>query len=113
MDEINDVQLGFLLSKCVFTIGTRLHSAIISMNFGTPAIAINYEHKSKGIMNSLEFDSLAISVKDLFTDEITNKINYLHSNHDEVRNKLKVKIEEVKGNGKKLIGDLIKKIGEK
>ncbi len=37
-------------TSCVLlTIGTRLHSAIISMNFGTPAIAINYERQIAGI----------------------------------------------------------------
>lgn len=113
MDEINDVQLGFLLSKCSFTIGTRLHSAIISMNFGTPAIAINYEHKSKGIMNSLELDHLAISIQELFTDEIINKINYMHSHHNEVSSELKVRIELVKHRGIKLISEIVNKIGEK
>ncbi len=53
MDELNDVEIGKILASCVLTIGTRLHSAIISMNFGTPAIAINYEHKSAGIMQQL------------------------------------------------------------
>lgn len=48
MDEFNDLELGILLAGCHLTIGTRLHSAIISMNFGTPAVAINYEHKSLG-----------------------------------------------------------------
>ena len=53
MDELNDLEMGKLLSACDLTVGTRLHSAIISMNFGTPAIAINYEHKSAGIMQQL------------------------------------------------------------
>ncbi len=44
MDELNDVEIKDPPPR-VPTIGTRLHSAIISMNFGTPAIAINYEHK--------------------------------------------------------------------
>ena len=45
MDELNDLEMGKILGACELTVGTRLHSAIISMNFATPAIAINYEHK--------------------------------------------------------------------
>ena len=39
MDELNDVQLGQLFSRCRLVVGPRLHSAIISMNYGTPAVA--------------------------------------------------------------------------
>lgn len=63
MDEFNDVELGKLLAACDLTIGTRLHSAIISMNFGTPAIAINYEHKSAGIMQQLGMPEMAIDIR--------------------------------------------------
>tara|TARA_R110002126_G_scaffold10245_45_gene46619 strand:+ start:3622 stop:4857 length:1236 start_codon:yes stop_codon:yes gene_type:complete len=59
MDELNDIELGEALSLCILTIGTRLHSAIISMNFGTPAFALNYEHKSAGIMANLDLPNLA------------------------------------------------------
>ncbi len=43
----DDLEMGKILAA-ELTVGTRLHSAIISMNFATPAIAINYEHKSAG-----------------------------------------------------------------
>lgn len=59
MDELNDVQLGLLLKRCVLLVGTRLHSAIIGMNFGTPAITINYEHKSEGVMRQLGLSALS------------------------------------------------------
>lgn len=65
MDELNDVELGKILAECDLTIGTRLHSAIISMNFGTPAIAINYEHKSAGIMQQLGMPEMAIDIRHL------------------------------------------------
>ena len=45
-----EVEIDKILASCELTIGTCLHLAIISMNFGTPAIAIDYEHKLAGIM---------------------------------------------------------------
>lgn len=65
MDELNDLEMGKLLAECELTVGTRLHSAIISMNFGTPAIAINYEHKSAGIMQQLGMPEMAIDIRQL------------------------------------------------
>jgi len=73
MDELNDVQLGTLLSYCELTVGTRLHSAIISMNFNTTAIALNYEHKSEGIMKQLGLPLYSQSVSSLF-DGTLNKM---------------------------------------
>lgn len=82
MDEYNDNQLGSILSQCVLTIGTRLHSAIISMNFGTPAFALNYEHKSKGIMEGLGLDNLAVPLVSFmngdFEFRLYEQLNDLH-----------------------------------
>ncbi|WP_243690681.1 polysaccharide pyruvyl transferase family protein, partial [Cronobacter sakazakii] len=64
-DELNDLEMGKILGACELTVGTRLHSAIISMNFGTPAIAINYEHKSAGIMQQLGMPEMAIEIRHL------------------------------------------------
>lgn len=74
MDEVNDSELGLVLSECTLTVGTRLHSAIISMNFGTPAIAINYEHKSAGIMEQLGLPELSASLQDLIQGRLTSHI---------------------------------------
>ncbi len=65
MDELNDLEMGKILGECELTVGTRLHSAIVSMNFGTPAIAINYEHKSAGIMQQLGMPEMAIDIRQL------------------------------------------------
>ena len=75
MDELNDVEIGKILASCQLTIGTRLHSAIISMNFGTPAIAINYEHKSAGIMQQLGMPELAIDIRHLLDGNLTAMVN--------------------------------------
>ncbi|MER1975246.1 colanic acid biosynthesis pyruvyl transferase WcaK [Pseudocitrobacter faecalis] len=70
MDELNDLEMGKLLGACDLTVGTRLHSAIISMNFGTPAIAINYEHKSAGIMQQLDMPEMAVDIRHLLNGDL-------------------------------------------
>lgn len=37
------------------------------MNFATPAIAINYEHKSAGIMQQLGLPEMAIDIRHYWT----------------------------------------------
>ena len=69
----------------MLTIGTRLHSAIISMNFGTPAIAFNYEHKSRGVMNELDMDFLSSDINELITGSVVDKINHVLANNEDVK----------------------------
>jgi colanic acid/amylovoran biosynthesis protein len=72
MDELNDLEMGKILAACDLTVGTRLHSAIISMNFGTPAIAINYEHKSAGIMKQLGMPEMAVDIRHLLDGSLAS-----------------------------------------
>nr|MBA2814743.1 amylovoran biosynthesis protein AmsF [Candidatus Pantoea persica] len=85
MDEFNDLELGILLSHCHLTIGTRLHSAIISMNFGTPAVAINYEHKSMGVMNQLGLLQMATDVKSLMDGSLIYKLKHVLAEYDAIK----------------------------
>ncbi|EML3937408.1 colanic acid biosynthesis pyruvyl transferase WcaK [Klebsiella pneumoniae] len=110
MDEFNDYQLGILLSNCVFTIGTRLHSAIISINFGTPAIAINYEHKSLGVMRGLKMDVLSADVSDVIDGTLINKIEDLIANMADIENSLKNNLQDAKIIGRTMIENILSEI---
>jgi len=94
MDELNDVEIGAILGECDLTIGTRLHSAIISMRFETPAIAVYYEHKSKGIMNALGYPERSIGIKDLDGIETTRVIDDILANQSIIRKELKEKVQQ-------------------
>ena len=59
MAELNDLELGQRLAECELVLATRLHSAIIAMNFGTVAITLNYEHKSAGIYEQMQLSALS------------------------------------------------------
>ena len=110
MDELNDVEIGSFLNKCILTIGTRLHSAIISMNFDTPAIAINYEHKSKGIMAQLDMPELSKDVSSLFDGELLKATEVVLSNIETVTEQMRVKVEQERQLGKVMIKQVIENI---
>ena len=103
LDELNDVQLGTLLSKCQLTIGTRLHSAIISMNFGTPAFALNYEHKSEGIMNQLGLPSFGTHLSELVDGSLINKVDSCLADLVNVREKVHCAVENEKARARNMI----------
>ncbi|QEW31520.1 colanic acid biosynthesis pyruvyl transferase WcaK [Erwinia billingiae] len=111
MDEFNDLELGILLGRSHLTIGTRLHSAIISMNFGTPAVAINYEHKSLGVMNQLGLPEMATDVKSLMDGSIITKVNVILDNYDVVKQQVDSAVEQERVLGNKITEDVVKILG--
>jgi colanic acid/amylovoran biosynthesis protein len=84
MDELNDVELGQIFAGCDLLVGTRLHSAIIALNFGTPAIAINYEHKSEGIMQQLSMPMLTKPVSALLDGTLVEHVRSVLRNIDDI-----------------------------
>lgn len=110
MDELNDIQLGSFLSLCDLTIGTRLHSAIISMNFGTPAIAINYEHKSKGIMSQLEMPELSKEVSSLFDGQLLVDARYVLTNLSQTIEIMNIKVEQERQKARQMVTRVINNI---
>jgi colanic acid/amylovoran biosynthesis protein len=88
MRDLNDVELGQVLASCALTIGTRLHSAIISMNFGTPAIAIAYEHKSRGLLRQMGLSDLSAEVSGLLDGSLLTTVRRALSGPDALRERV-------------------------
>jgi colanic acid/amylovoran biosynthesis protein len=92
MEELDDVALGELFAACDLLIGTRLHSAIIAMNFGTPAVALNYEHKSEGVMRQLGLPELSHPVNALLDGSLMALVMTLLQSLDAWREKVAVAV---------------------
>lgn len=111
MDEFNDLELGILLSHCYLTIGTRLHSAIISMNFGTPAVAINYEHKSMGVMNQLGLPQMATDVKSLMDGSLIDKVQTVLADYDNIKLQVDRAVANEREIGNRITEEILKVLG--
>lgn len=110
MDELNDVEIGKILAECALTIGTRLHSAIISMNFGTPAIAINYEHKSAGIMQQLGMPEMAIDIRHLLDDSLQGVVADILNQLPALGEKVERAVTAEREKGFAMIGSVLDRI---
>lgn len=59
-----------LLAQTDLIIATRFHSAILALIGGTPAIAINYQPKSLGMMRMLDLERFSIDISHMDADNI-------------------------------------------
>ncbi|EAN8916717.1 colanic acid biosynthesis pyruvyl transferase WcaK [Salmonella enterica] len=112
MDELNDLEMGKILGACVLTVGTRLHSAIISMNFATPAIAINYEHKSAGIMQHLGMPEMAIDIRHLLNGSLNAMVADTLGQLPQVNERLVAAVRREREQGMRMVESVLTRIGE-
>lgn len=52
-------------------LGTRFHSVIFSLTSYVPVVAIEYEHKTSGIMHDLQLDDWVIKIEDVTAEQLT------------------------------------------
>ena len=68
-NEYNDLEVGGILRRCKMLVGTRLHSVILAMRYGTPALALYYEHKSQGVLKQLGLSQWSVRLQDVAKQE--------------------------------------------
>jgi colanic acid/amylovoran biosynthesis protein len=71
--------LRALYADLDFVVGTRFHSVIFSLTAGTPALAIEYEHKTSGIMSDLGLNEWVIPITEVTTERLCDLFMALES----------------------------------
>lgn len=72
-----------------FIIGTRFHSVIFSLTSFVPAIAIEYEHKTGGIMRDLGLSEWALKIENVTEKDLTELFSRLVKGEAKYRKTLK------------------------
>lgn len=72
-----------------FLIGTRFHSVIFALTSNVPAIAIEYEHKTGGIMHDLDLDEWVIKMHDVNPAWLKKSVDILVRNSKAYKTHLK------------------------
>lgn len=71
VDEVVDYRdLKGLYDECTLLIGTRFHSVIFSLTSDVPCVAIEYEHKTRGIMSDLGLGEWVLPMADVIHDRL-------------------------------------------
>ena len=94
-NSLNYCQIRFVISKCRCFIGARTHSVISAYSTCTPAIALGYSIKSKGIAKDLNMpQNTVVNSANIKKGELINAFSFLSNNENELRNQLKMKIDK-------------------
>lgn len=64
-------EIKAIFANLTYLVGTRFHSIIFALTEGVPALAIEYEHKTMGIMQDLDLEKWVLPIEDVTADKLT------------------------------------------
>ncbi len=82
------------------------------MNFATPAIAINYEHKSAGIMQQLGLPEMAIDIRHLLDGSLQAMVADTLGQLPALNARLSEAVSRERQTGMQMVQSVLERIGE-
>lgn len=82
LEDYHPFELMKLCSEMDIFIGTRMHSNIFALINNVPVVAIQYEHKTKGIMDRLGLSEATIDIEKLTFELLKQKTEHVLNNRD-------------------------------
>lgn len=81
-DDLDYLAVKELCGSVDYMVGTRFHSVIFALCAHVPAIAIEYEHKTSGIMRELGLERWVIAIEDVTTPRLVALVGELVAARD-------------------------------
>lgn len=82
-DKFDHKVIKSIYGSLDFLIGTRFHSVIFALTSTVPSIAIQYEHKTRGIMRDLNLEKWVIDIDKTDKNLLVKMFDELYSNRAE------------------------------
>ncbi len=106
-DVLHPSFLVELISKTDLILATRFHSAIFALISGVPAITISYQPKGKETMKILGLGDFCLDIDEVNPEKISELIDKIIDHHSEIKNKILLKIKELRSDIEKKLENAI------
>lgn len=91
-DEPDHHRIKAIYDKLDILLGTRFHSVIFSLTSYVPVVAIEYEHKTSGIMHDLKLDKWVIAIEDVTAPKLSKLLKKLVKEQAQYRSQLQKRL---------------------
>ncbi|MBQ8239709.1 MAG: polysaccharide pyruvyl transferase family protein [Bacteroides sp.] len=89
-DSLNYEQIRYVISKCLMFIGARTHAIISAYATCTPAIALGYSVKARGIAKDLQLnENLVVDSKNFRRNQLLDSFCYALAHVNDIKSHLK------------------------
>jgi polysaccharide pyruvyl transferase WcaK-like protein len=98
-----------LISQLDLMVGMRLHSCLIALRTGVPAININYTLKGRDIMRHLSLGDRLVELKDFLSDPdiVIAKVREVLTTRQEERARIRTVVKQAVEYNQGLLGSLL------
>jgi len=84
-------------------ISSKMHPAVLAASGYVPTVCVAYDQKQVGFFEQLEISDCIISICELSSETLLNKIDYVWNNKGDIRNRLKMSVPVLQKNLKVII----------
>jgi colanic acid/amylovoran biosynthesis protein len=95
-DDFSPNEIKSLIGNFEIFIGTRMHSNIFAISMKVPLVAIAYEKKTNGIMETAGLSDYIVEMDTITLDELEKKVEKALASKEEIKAKLEKKVPELK-----------------
>ena len=89
-------EIKYIIGRCDFFIGSRMHACIGALSQSIPAIGISYSRKFFGVFESIGVGYLIADPRELTIDETLNVIEKAFMDRKEIKKHLLNEMPEIK-----------------
>lgn len=97
-DDWSPIEIKALINEFDLFIGTRMHSNIFATSMAVPTVAIAYEKKTNGIMETVGLSDYVIEIDTITSNELIEKVNECYKNKERIHNQLEDRIIDIRRN---------------
>lgn len=87
--EHNQSEVKYIIGRCCFFIGSRMHSCIAALSQGIPTVGIAYSKKFYGIFESVGMEDSVVDCRINTNEIVEKKVMYLYEKRLVLQDKLK------------------------
>lgn len=102
----------YLMSRLDMMIGMRLHSVLIALRFGVPAINISYTLKGKDIMDHLGLEAYVCSLDDFIAtpEVVSSKAFEIFDQYDQVKTHVQTVVTQAMADNEAVLKELLSRL---
>jgi colanic acid/amylovoran biosynthesis protein len=101
----NQSEIKYLIGRCDFFVGSRMHACIGAVSQNVPAVSIAYSDKFIGVMQSVGLESLVADPRTMKEEQILQIVDNAYDHRAVLREQLSRRMPEIKQTILNMFGD--------
>ena len=94
--EYDQHEIKYLIGRCDFVLGSRMHACIAALSQGVPAIGLAYSKKFLGVLRTVGAEKLVVDLREYDVDRIIALTEAAYATREETRADLQQKMPAVR-----------------